>query len=148
MQKMILHATERDENGRTATQPAKELRGMLSMISVSHIVTHLHSFLRNRRGCAVRFPTGFCTAIRNGNFLEDFTDAPGAMSIFYFGPQFTSQTTNNAAGDDPEAIARMQLKSLTETTSGLSNKDIKTITKLVYTVPSKQLQTPGGGHLP
>ena len=130
-----LHATEKDEHGRTATQPTKELKDMLSMLNVSHIVTHLHSFLRNRLGCAVRFPTGFCTAIRNGNFLEDFTDAPGAMRIFCFGPQFTSQTTNNTAGDNPEAIAQMQLK-LTETTSGLSDKDIKTMTKLAHAVPS------------
>ena len=96
---------------------------MLSKLNVSHTVTHLHSFLRNRWGYAVHFPTGFCTAIRNGNFLEDFADAPGAMRIFCFEPQFTSQTTNNTAGDDHEAIAQMQLK-LTETTSGLSDKDI------------------------
>jgi hypothetical protein len=87
------------------------------------------------RGCAAQFPTGFCTAIRTGTFLEEFKEAPGAMSIFCFGPQFTSQITNNMASDDPEAIVQMQLK-LTETTSGLSDKDIKTMTKLVYTVPS------------
>ena len=54
---------------------------------------------------------------------------------FLLGPQFTSQTTTNTAGDDPEAIAQMQLK-LTETTPGLSDKDIMTMIKLVYTVPS------------
>ena len=135
-QKMILHATQKDAHRRTAAQPTEDLKGMLTMPNVSHIVTHLYNFLRNKRGFAVRFPTGFCTAIRNGTFLEDFNDAPGAMSIFCFGPQFTSQTTNNTAGDDPEAIAQqMQLK-LNETTSGLSDKDIKTMTKLVYTVPS------------
>ena len=78
---MILLATERDEHGRTATKPTKELIGMLEMQNVSHIVKHLHIFVRNKRGCAVRFPTGFCSAIRNANFLEDFTDQPGALSI-------------------------------------------------------------------
>ena len=85
-QKMILFATERDEQGCTATKPTNELSSMLELPKVSHIVNHLHSFVRNKRGCAVRFPPGFCSAIRNANFLEDFTDQPGAMSIFCFGP--------------------------------------------------------------
>ena len=73
---------------------------MLIMLNVLHVVTYLHNFLRNKRDCAVRFPTGFCTATRNGTFLEDSTDAPGAMSIFCFGPQWTSTTSNSTTGDE------------------------------------------------
>ena len=57
-QKMILFATERDEHGRTATKPTNELSSMFELPNVSHIVNHLHSFVRNKRGCAVRFPQG------------------------------------------------------------------------------------------
>jgi hypothetical protein len=64
---------------------------MLEMQNVSHILNHLHNFVRNKRGCAFRFPKGFwSSAIRNANFQEDFTDQPGAMSIFCFGTQHTS----------------------------------------------------------
>ena len=49
-------------------------------------------------GMEERLLSRFLAAIRNDNFLEDFMDAPGARSIFCFGPQFTSQTTNNTAG--------------------------------------------------
>jgi hypothetical protein len=135
-QKMVL-ATQKDEHRQTPTEPTKQMQTKLDFPNILFIVSHLHLFLRNKRGSAVRFPTGsFCTAIKNGTFLENFTDAPGAMSIFCFGPQTTSTTNvkTATAGNDPEAIAQMQLK-LTDTSTGLSDKDIKTMTKLVYTVP-------------
>lgn len=125
-QKMILIATQKDEHRRTRTEPTKQMQTMLMLDfpNVSFFVSHFHPFLRNKRDCAAQFPTGFCTAIKNRTFLEDFTDTPGTMSIFCFGPQTTSATNVKTVGTNPKAVAIMQLK-LNDTSTGFSDKDIK-----------------------
>ncbi len=64
------------------------------------------------------------------------TDPPGAFSLFCCGPQVIEAATSGGKETDKQtnSLIQMQLKT-TDTTTGLSDKDIKNITKFGFTFP-------------
>ncbi|KAI2499376.1 hypothetical protein MHU86_15088 [Fragilaria crotonensis] len=79
---------------------------------------------------------GFCAAIRTASFTADTPDRPGAFSLFCCGPQTFARAAaiGREASDHASTLVQMQLKT-TDTTTGFSEKDIKSMTKLNFTVP-------------
>ncbi len=64
------------------------------------------------------------------------TDHPGAFSLFCCGPQAIEAATSEEkeAVEHTNILIQMKLKT-TDTTTGLSDKDIKNITKFGFTFP-------------
>jgi hypothetical protein len=79
---------------------------------------------------------GLCAAIRTASFISDVSDRPGAFSLFCCGPQVLDRSTagSRESYDYTNNLVQMQLKT-TDTTTGFSDKDIKTMTKLSFTAP-------------
>ena len=133
---MILFVSERDVGGNVPSHPVRSFADILALSNVAYVQNHVHNFLRNTKGRDVLLPTGFCAAIKTASFVSDVSDRPGAFSLFCCGPQALERTTtgNREAADYANSMVQMQLKT-TDTTTGLSEKDIKTMTKLSYTIP-------------
>ena len=77
---------------------------------------------------------GFCAAIRTASFLADWS---GAFSLFCCGPQTLarSHTSGRDALDHVSTLVQMQQLKPTNTTTGFLEKDIKSMTKLNFTIP-------------
>jgi hypothetical protein len=77
-----------------------------------------------------------CAAIRTASFVSDVSDRSGAFSLFFCGPQVLDQSTagSRESYNYTNNLVQMQLKT-TDTTTGFSDKDIKTMTKLSFTAP-------------
>ncbi len=82
----------------------------------------------------MQIASGVCAAIRTGTFTSGATDRPGAYSLFCCGPQAIKAATSGGKEADKQtnSLIQMQLKT-TDTTTGLSDKDIKNITKVGFT---------------
>ncbi|KAI2505006.1 hypothetical protein MHU86_9449 [Fragilaria crotonensis] len=122
--------------GRTPTRPVQTFADILALSNVAYVQNHIHHFLRNTKGRDAFIPMGFCAAIRTASFLADASDRPGAFSLFCCGPQTLarSNATGRDALDHASTLVQMQLKT-TDTTTGFSDKDIKSMTKLNFTIP-------------
>ncbi|KAI2502890.1 hypothetical protein MHU86_11559 [Fragilaria crotonensis] len=133
---MILFVSEKDALGRTPTRPVQTFADILVLSNVAYVQNHIHHFLRNTKGRDAFIPMGFCAAIRTASFLADASDRPGAFSLFCCGPQTLarSNATGRDAPDHASTLVQMQLKT-TDTTTGFSDKDIKSMTKLNFTIP-------------
>ena len=95
----------------------------------------MHNFLRHSKHLDVQIASGVCAAICTGTFTLGATDCPGAFSLFCCGPQAIEAAISGGKEADKQtnSLIQMQLKT-TDTTTGLSNKDIKNITKF-FTFP-------------
>ena len=139
--RMILLVSERDSQGGVLarpvpSRPVPSFVDILALSYVAYVQNHIHHFLRNTKGRDAFIQMGFCAAIRTAYFLADAPDRPGAFSHFCCGPQTLARSS--AAGrdslDHASTLVQMQLKT-TDTTTGFSEKDIKSMTKLNFTVP-------------
>ncbi|KAI2492441.1 hypothetical protein MHU86_22121 [Fragilaria crotonensis] len=120
--------------GRTPTRPVQTFADILALSNVAYVQNHIHHFLRNTKGRDAFIPMGFCAAIRTASFLADASDRPGAFSLFA-GPRRSHDRTRRAGMlDHASTLVQMQLKT-TDTTTGFSDKDIKSMTKLNFTIP-------------
>jgi hypothetical protein len=96
----------------------------------------MHNFLRHSKHLDVQIASGVCAAICTGTFTLGATDCPGAFSLFCCGPQAIEAAISGGKEADKQtnSLIQMQLKT-TDTTTGLSGKDIKNITKFGFTFP-------------
>ena len=134
--RMILFISERGVDGEKPTAPVPSFAELLSLSNVAYVQNHIHNFLRNTKGRDALIPMGLCAAIRTASFIADVSDRPGAFSLFCCGPQALDRSTagSRESYDYTNNLVQMQLKT-TDTTTGFSDKDIKTMTKLSFTVP-------------
>jgi hypothetical protein len=108
----------------------------LALTNVAFMQNHIHNFLRHSKNLDVQIASGVCAAIRTGTFTSGATDRPGAFSLFCCGPQVIEVASSGGkeADEQTNSLIQMQLKT-TDTTTGLSDKDIKNITKFGFTIP-------------
>ena len=131
-QRLILFASEREEDGQVRLVPLESYKEIIELANTGHVLQHLQNHLHNVLGLDALVPTGLCAAIKVASFISVLRDRPEAFSLFSCGPQPVATT---AADDDPaDDILRMQLK-VTDTTTGLSDKDIKKLTVVRHTLP-------------
>jgi hypothetical protein len=135
-ERMILFISERGADGEKPIAPVSSFAELLSLSNVAYVQNHIHNFLRNTKGRDALIPMGLCAAIRTASFIADVSDRPGAFSLFCCGPQALDQSTagSRESYDYTNNLVQMQLKT-TDSTTGFSEKDIKTTTKLSFTAP-------------
>jgi hypothetical protein len=130
-QQMILFASEQDDAGSARSAPVDTNMEILGLTNASYIVQHLHHHLKMRLGLDMLLPSGFCSTIRMASFIATTNDRPEACSLLSCGPQPLDKKSLTGLADDPE---RMQLK-VADSTTGLSNKDIKKLTVVRHVAP-------------
>ncbi len=134
--RMILFISERGADREKPTAPVSSFAKLLSVSNVAYVQNHIHNFLRHTKGRDALIPLWLCAAIRTALFIADVSDRPGAFSLFCCGPQALDRSTagSRESYDYTNNLVQMQLKT-TDTTTGFSDKDIKTMTKLSFTAP-------------
>ena len=115
------------------TQPIKPSLEALALTNVAFMQNHIHNFYDMRR---TWIASGVCAAICTGIFASGATVRPGAFSLFCCGPQVIEAATSGGKEADKQtnSLIQMQLKT-TDSTTGLSDRDIKNITKFGLTIP-------------
>jgi hypothetical protein len=128
------------------TQPITSFMEVLALTNVAFMQNRMHNFLRHSKNLDVQIVSGGCPAICTGTFTSGATDRPGAFSLLCCGPQVIEAATlgRKDANEQTNSLIQMQLKT-TNTTTGLSTKDIKTITKFGLTIPL-QFGAPSAEH--
>jgi hypothetical protein len=118
------------------TRPITTFVEVLALSNNASMQNHMHNFLRHSKHLDVQIASGVCAAIRAGTFTSGATDCPGVFSLFCCGPQAIEEATSGGkdADEQTNSLIHMQLKT-TDTTTGLSDKDIKNITKFGFTFP-------------
>jgi hypothetical protein len=136
-QRLILTASEREEDGQVRSQPLPTYVEILELGNAAYVGQHFQIHLNEGLGLDVMLPTGFCSAVRMAAFISVMKDRPEAFSLFSCGPQPLVGTTITTADDDSaghDDIMRMQLK-IADSTTGLSDKDVKKLTVVKHTIP-------------
>jgi hypothetical protein len=136
-QQMILFASERDETGSARSSPVDTYTEILGLTNVAYVAQHLHHHLKTRLGLDVLLPSGFCSAVRMASFISTTNDRPEAFSLFSCGPQPLDKKASTGSPDEVESaddLMCMQLK-VADSTTGLSDKDIKKLTLVRHVVP-------------
>ncbi len=136
-QQMILFASERDGNGASRSSPVETYTEILGLTNAAYMAQHLHHHLKTRLGLDVWLTSSFCSAVRMASFTATTNDRPEAFSLFSCGPQPLDKKSLTGGTDDAEAaddLMRMQLK-VADSTTGLSDKDIKKLTLVRHVVP-------------
>ncbi|KAI2489345.1 hypothetical protein MHU86_25258 [Fragilaria crotonensis] len=136
-QQMVLLATQRTGSGEAATEPVETYTEILRLANAAYVAQHLHHHLKTRLGLDVWLPSGFCTAVRMASFVSTSVDRPEAFSLFACGPQPLARknpTGSDDGHDNTDELMRMQLK-ITDSTTGLTDKDVKRLTQVRHTVP-------------
>ena len=136
-QQMILFASERDAAGSARSEPVDTYTEILGLTNAAYVAQHLHHHLKTRLGLDVLLPSGFCSAIRMASFIATTSDRPEAFSLFSCGPQPLDKKALTGSVDEVESaddLMRMQLK-VADSTTGLSDKDIKKLTLVRHVVP-------------
>ncbi|KAI2509782.1 hypothetical protein MHU86_4635 [Fragilaria crotonensis] len=134
---MVLFATQRSEDGEAATSPVATYTEILELANAAYVAQHLHHHLKTRLGLDVWLPTGFCSAVRIASFIATSVDRPEAFSLFACGPQPLAKKSSSGTDANTETadeLMRMQLK-ISDSTTGLSDKDVKRLTQVRHTVP-------------
>ena len=133
---LVLFASELTPDGMVPTRPTRSFLEVLALTNVAFMQNHMHNFLRHSKSLDVQIASGVCAAIRTGTFTSGATDRPGAFSLFCCGPQVIEAATSDGkdANEQTNSLIQMQLKT-TDTTTGLSDKDIKNIAKFGFTIP-------------
>ena len=100
-----------------------------------HAISHVQ-LLRHSKNLDVQIASGVCAAILTWTFTLGATDWPGAFSLFCCGPQVIEAATSGGkdANKQTNSLIQKQLKT-TDPTTGLSDKDMKSITKFGFTIP-------------
>ena len=127
---MILFASERDGEGASRSLPVETYTEILGLSNAAYVAQHLHHHLKTRWGLVVWLPSGFCSAVRMASFIATTNDRLEAFSLFSCGPQPLEKKSLTGGADDSDAVdnlMRMQLK-VADSTTGLSDKDIKKLT--------------------
>ena len=112
-------------NGTAPTRPITTFVEVLALLNIAFMQNHMHNFLRHSKHLDVQIASGVCSAICTGTFTPGATDRPCAFSLFCCGPQTIEAATSGGKESDEQtnSLIQMQLKT-TDTTTGLSNKDI------------------------
>ena len=133
---LILFASEVDPDDRVPTRPVKTFVEILALNNVAFVRNHKNHFLQHTKGLDVQIPSGLCVAIRTGSVTLGSTDRPGAFSPFCCGPQAIEATDSGGrdANEHASSLMQTQLKT-TDTKTGLSDNDIKSISKYSFTIP-------------
>jgi hypothetical protein len=123
-------------DGTAPTRPITTFIKVLALSNVAFMQNHMHNFLRHSKHLDVQIASGVCAAIRTGTFTSGATDCPGAFSLLCCGPQAIKEATSGGKDADEQTnnLIQMQLKT-TDTTTGLSDKDINNISKFGFTFP-------------
>jgi hypothetical protein len=132
---LVLFASQPMPDGTAPTRPITTFVEVLALSKVAFMQNHMHHFLRHSKHLDVQIASGVCTVLCTGTFTSGAMDRPGAFSLFCCGPQAIEAATSGGKETDEQtnSLIQMQLKT-TDTTTGLSNKDIKNITKF-FTFP-------------
>lgn len=137
-QRMILVASEREEDGQMRMKPVESYMEVLGLANAVHVAQHMLHHLHEGLGLDVMLPTGFCSAIRMAAFISVVKDRPEAFSLFSCDPQPLEVSIASVTDDEePSAqddLMRIQLK-ITDSTTGLSDKDAKKLTLVKNTIP-------------
>jgi hypothetical protein len=134
-QQMILFASERTAEGLVRDAPVDTYTEVLGLLNAAYVAPHLHHHLKTRLGLDVLLPSGFCSAIRMASFANSLSDRPEAFSLFACGPQPLANRAGATTDDDTaDKLMRMQLK-VADSTTRLSDKDVKRLTLVKHTVP-------------
>ncbi|KAI2499964.1 hypothetical protein MHU86_14538 [Fragilaria crotonensis] len=136
-QQMVLFASERDEHASARANPVDTYTEILGLANAAYVAQHLHHHLKSRLKLDVLLPAGFCSAVRMASFIASTSDRPEAFSLFACAPQpLTRNNTTTADNGDSAAddLMRMQLK-VTDSTTGLSDKDVKRLTIVPNSFP-------------
>ncbi len=139
---LILFASEDGPDGRVRTRPIAAFDEILLLSNVVFVQNQMNHFLQHTKGLDVQIPTGLCVAIRTGSFTSGATDRPGAFSLYCCGPQVIEETKSGGGRDANEqtsSLMQMQLRT-TDTTTGLSDKDIKHIPQYKFTIPNNYFE--------
>jgi hypothetical protein len=133
---LVLFVSEPMPDGLAPTKPTTTFVEVLALSNVAFMQNHMHNFLRHSKHLDEQIASGVCAAIRSGTFTSGATDCPGAFSLFCCGPQAIEAATSGEkeADEQTNSLIQMQLKT-TDTTTGLSEKDITNITKFGFTFP-------------
>ena len=86
-QRLILVASEREEDEQMRTTPVKTYTEVLELANAAYVAQHLHNHLREGLGLDILLPNGFCSAVRMAAFISVLKDRPEAFSLFACGPQ-------------------------------------------------------------
>lgn len=133
-QQMILFASERDEDAAARSKPVDTYVEILGLANAAYVAQHLHHHLRSRLRLDVHLPAGFCSAVRMAAFIASASDRPDAFSLFACAPQPLSSKSASEESDPQDDLMRMQLK-IADSTTGLSDKDVKKLTIVKHSVP-------------
>ena len=141
-QQMILFASERAAGGGARAAPVDIYTeilglGLTNAAYIAALMQHLHHHLKARLGLDVWLPAGFCLVVRMASFIASTNDQPEAFSLFSCGPQPFKKRPTAGITDESESaddLMRMQLK-VVDSTTGLSDKDIKKLTIIRHVAP-------------
>jgi hypothetical protein len=114
------------------------LRGpaLLALSNVAYVQNHIHNFLRNTRGGTPSSQWN-CVPQSGQRLLSRMCRIDRVPSVCSFVVHRCWTSRQQAAGNHnnyTNNLVQMQLKT-TDTTTGFSDKDIKTMTKLSFTAP-------------
>jgi hypothetical protein len=133
---MILFISEQGTDGEKPSAPVSSFVELLALSNVAYVQNHIQNFLQNTKGRDAFISMGLCATIRTASFISDASDRPGAFSLFCCGPQVLDRSTAGyrESYNYTNNLVQMQLKTK-DTTTGFSDKDIMTMTKLSFTAP-------------
>ncbi|KAI2497942.1 hypothetical protein MHU86_16548 [Fragilaria crotonensis] len=132
--RMILFVSEKGL-GRTPTRPVQTFADILALSNVAYVkTTYTISCATRREGCI--HPNGFLRSHSDRILPSRRFGQTRSLQPFCCGPQTLarSNATGRDALDHASTLVQMQLKA-TDTTTGFSDKDIKSMTKLNFTIP-------------
>ena len=136
-QQMILFTSERSADGTALPEPTATYSEILGLSNAAYVSQHLHHHLRSRLGLDVSLPAGFCSSVRMASLISTCPDKPEAFGLFACSPQPLGRggpSADDETGESTDDLMRMQLK-VTDSTTGLSDKDVKKLTAVRHTVP-------------
>ena len=131
-QRLILHASARLDCGSTRTAPVASYEELLGFANTAFVRTHMHTYLRgDAHNCDIFISQGLCAAVKTASFFSNFSMRPGPFSLFSCITEPTKKS-DLAREDD---FLRMKLK-LQDSLEGLSDKDIRGLTKVFHVAPA------------
>jgi hypothetical protein len=105
---------------------------LLGFAGNAFVRTHMHTYLRgDAHNCDIFISQGLCAAVKTASFLSNFSTRPGPFSLFSC---ITEPTEKSDLGGEDDSL-RMKLK-LQDSSEGLSDKDIRGLTKVFHVAPA------------
>jgi hypothetical protein len=129
---LILHASARLDCGSTRTAPVASYEELLGFANTTFVRTHMHTYLRgDAHNCDIFISQGLCAAVKMASFLSNFSTRPGPFSLFSC---ITEPAEKSDLGREDDSL-KMKLK-LQDSSEGLSDKDIRGLTKVFHVAPA------------